>query len=68
MHEVSKGRERWFSLIGQLRAVLKQTGGWDGGTGKGREDLEKDKTKSKRNGRSGQTPIRTREALFVVLV
>ena len=40
----------------------------DGGTGKGREDLEKDKTKSKRNGRSGRTPIRTREALFVVLV
>ena len=42
--------------------------GQDGGTSKGHEDLEKDKTKSKRNGRSGQTPIRTQEALFVVLV
>ena len=36
-------------------------GGWDGRTSKGREDLEKDKTKSKRDRRSGRTPIRARE-------
>ena len=37
--------------------MLKRTGGGrDGETGKGREDLEKDKTKSKRNGISGRTP------------
>ena len=34
----------------------------------GCKDLEKDEMKSKRNGRSRQTAIRTRESFFVVLV
>ena len=44
--------------------------GWGGnrGTSMGCKDLEKDEMKSKRNGRSRQTAIRTRESFFVVLV